>query len=151
MSRKRFRWVVTAVPALALTAAWLVRGLIVVTVAGPSMEPAHRHGDRLLAWRRRRPAVGRVVVVEIPGTGPSSAGDTGDLADRYWMIKRVAAVPGDPVPRERVPALSDVPEERVPSGRLVLLGDNSEFSRDSRRMGYFAADRVLGTVLCRLW
>lgn len=63
------------------------------------------------------------------------------------MIKRVAAVPGDPVPRDEVPALADVPEACVLPGKLVLLGDNPDVSYDSRRAGYFPAERVLGVVV----
>ncbi|MEU4807205.1 S26 family signal peptidase [Actinosynnema sp. NPDC023587] len=63
-----------------------------------------------------------------------------------WLIKRVVAVPGDPVPRDIVPALADVPEDRVPLGMLVLLGDNRDASFDSARFGYFPTDRVLGAV-----
>ncbi|MEV6653453.1 S26 family signal peptidase [Streptomyces sp. NPDC051219] len=38
----------------------------------------------------------------------------------------------------------------MPRGSLVLLGDHHAVSFDSRRVGYFPADRVLGTVLRRL-
>ncbi|MET9295509.1 S26 family signal peptidase [Streptomyces sp. NPDC003077] len=76
---------------------------------------------------------------------PSLAGP-GAVSARRWIIKRVAAAPGDPVPRASVPALATAPEERVPPGRLVLLGDNPGASLDSRQYGYFPIARVLGTV-----
>jgi signal peptidase I len=63
------------------------------------------------------------------------------------MIKRVSAVPGDPVPRDWAPVLARVRGERVPPGRLILLGDNKETSFDSRQVGYFPVERVLGAVL----
>ncbi|MCM6771890.1 S26 family signal peptidase [Nocardia sp. CDC159] len=141
-----------AVTRLAVAA---LRGeLVAVTVRGASMEPAYRSGDRVLVRRGGLPARGDVVVVEHLGIGGepwrrcvhAAAG----LSARRWMIKRVAAAPGDPVPREQVPALARVPETSVPQGRLVLLGDNKRVSFDSRRVGYVPAERVLGTVLCRL-
>jgi signal peptidase I len=58
--------------------------LRVVTVEGPSMVPAFRHGDRLLVWLRpprRTPAVGTVVLVQLP--------------DRPLSVKRLVAVEGD--------------------------------------------------------
>jgi signal peptidase I len=117
------------------------------------MEPTYHHGDRVLVRRGGTPTPGQVVVVEQPASGhrahrgggpPAGAGA---VPDRQWVIKRVAAVPGDPVPRERVPALGDVPEDRVPAGKLVLLGDNHDASLDSRRIGYFSAESILGAVL----
>ncbi|MFF5208912.1 S26 family signal peptidase [Streptosporangium sp. NPDC000396] len=58
--------------------------------------------------------------------------------------------PGDPVPRDRVPGLADVPHDRVPPGKVVLLGGNSEVSYDSRAMGFIPVERILGVVVRRL-
>ncbi|MBL1093452.1 MULTISPECIES: S26 family signal peptidase [Streptomyces] len=140
---------------LLLTArALLGRRVLVVTVRGPSMEPTYRDGDRVLIRRDILPAPGRVVVAEPPwaGTGrgahpvPVPSGTVMALSERDWLIKRVAAVPGDLVPRY-LPSLAQVPEERVPPGQVVLLGDNAEVSLDSRQMGYVPLGRVLGTVV----
>ncbi|MEX2981183.1 S26 family signal peptidase [Streptomyces sp. C36] len=135
----------------------LTRGLVVVTVRGASMSPAFEDGDRVLVRRGSRPAVGQVVVAEHPAPGgtwpdppvPPAAGATA-VHGRAWLIKRVAAVPGDPVPRHHVRSLATTPERHVPPGRLVLLGDNSGISYDSREVGYFPLERVLGTVMRRL-
>ncbi|GAA2230100.1 S26 family signal peptidase [Streptomyces amakusaensis] len=128
-----------------------------MTVRGASMEPSYHDADRVLVRRGLAPAPGEVVVVERPTAGAGwrlppvpRHGRAAEVAARQWLIKRVAAAPGDPVPRDRVPALAAVPEQRVPLGSLVLLGDNREVSFDSRRVGYFPAERVLGTVLRRL-
>lgn len=142
---------------LAVGAALAVRGLVAVTVRGASMEPEYHDGDRVLVRRVAHPATGQVVVVErpVPGIGwpeppvPRGAGAPA-LTGREWLIKRVAAVPGERVPREGIPALAHAVEDVVPPGRLVLLGDNRSISFDSRRVGYFPAERVLGTVLRRL-
>ncbi|WP_369218397.1 S26 family signal peptidase, partial [Streptomyces flavofungini] len=127
--------------------------LVTVRVSGSSMEPAFRAGDGVLVRRRTAPARGAVVVVERPpyrAPWPDAPVAPGAPAHaiyaRQWFIKRVAAVPGDPVPRAEVPALADVPGEHVPEGMLVLLGDNRGESYDSRFVGYFPAARVLGTV-----
>ncbi|GLZ58419.1 MULTISPECIES: S26 family signal peptidase [Micromonospora] len=129
----------------------LTRRLVAVTVDGASMEPTYRDGDRVLVRRGRVPATGHVVVVEYPsvdGKWPlpplRDGASAAEVGRRRWLIKRVAAVPGDPVPRDRVPALA---EERVPPGMVVLLGDNPGSSFDSRRIGYFSGERILGAVL----
>jgi signal peptidase I len=114
-----------------VTCALLARRLVAVTVRGMSMEPTYRDGDRVLVRRGGALTPGQVVVLEESGG---------------WLIKRVAAVPGDPVPRDRVPALAEVREDRVPEGKLVLLGDNQDVSMDSREVGYFPVERVLGAV-----
>ncbi|SED36013.1 Signal peptidase, peptidase S26 [Streptomyces sp. 2224.1] len=138
----------------ALAAARLLgRRVVRVTVRGRSMEPGYHDGDQVLVERGATPSPGHVVVIERqapegqwrqpplrPADGP------GEVQGRHWIIKRVAAVPGDPVPRAAVPALATVPERHVPAGRLVLLGDNPQASLDSRQYGYFPAARVLGIV-----
>lgn len=136
-----------------LASALLARRLVAVTVRGMSMQPTYHDGDRVVARRDLVPTVGQVIVVQRPAleTGwrtlrlPTKAGST-VLSSREWMIKRVVAVPGDPIPRDQIPALANVPEERVPAGKLILLGDNRTASFDSRQVGYFPADQVLGVV-----
>ncbi|MDJ0461235.1 S26 family signal peptidase [Streptomyces sp. H27-C3] len=132
------------------------RRLVAVTVSGRSMEPAHHEGDQVLVRRRAVPVPGAVVVVErppfrSPWTEPPVASTAGPhlIYERQWVIKRVAAVPGDRVPRDGVPALADAPGPVVPPGMLVLLGDNEAESYDSRQVGYFPAARVLGAVVRR--
>ncbi|MCX4774952.1 S26 family signal peptidase [Streptomyces sp. NBC_01260] len=135
--------------------ALLARSMVAVTVRGASMEPLYRDGDRVLVRRRRNPGVGEVVVVEQPmpdgSWSPASpracAPTTVPPSHGTWVIKRVVAVPGDPVPRDLVPSLARVPETRVPAGRLVVLGDNPQASADSRQAGYFPGDRVFGVAL----
>lgn len=142
-------WVVTAI-ALAVIAigVWLVvmrRRYIEVTISGSSMEPAHKPGDRVLV-KRVAPATlrtGEVVVVQRPSRDGSWPADEVHL----WLLKRVAAVPGDPVPRDSVPALVSVTEPTVPPGHLVLLGDAGRGSFDSKQIGYFPMSRVLGVVV----
>ena len=107
------------------------------------------HGDRVLV--RRLPAdrvrAGQVVVVERPLWRDSAwhwPAPQGRVTGRKWMIKRTAAVPGEPVPD----VLDGVVREStVPAGALVVLGDNSAESTDSREMGFIPAGRVLGIAL----
>jgi signal peptidase I len=153
--------------------AWVLRRRVaVVTVSGDSMRPTFQSGDRVLV-RRAGPgqlSTGMVVVIEKPaGAGhwltplPRWPG-----RDREWMIKRVAAVAGDPLPALVQPELplpelplpelplltavarrrlTDPPGTPVPAGQLVVLGDNPGGSFDSRVFGYCPAERVLGVVL----
>ena len=142
--------------ALGGTALWLRGRYVAVTIDGRSMLPTHRPGERLLVRRTTARAVrtGQVVVLGGFG-GPHPAGRRGRATSApdegpTWIIKRVAAVPGDPVPRATVPALAGAPGDQVPPGHLVLLGDNPPYSRDSRQAGYFTADRLLGVVVRRM-
>jgi signal peptidase I len=140
----------TGVLVAALSVLSGLRRLFVVTVHGGSMEPGLRDGDRLLARRVTVAALrrGDVVVLERPDdelrwTGPPHPRAT---ARADLLIKRVAALPGDPPPRDAVPALADHPAALVPPNHLVALGDNHH-SLDSKQIGYFPADRLLGVVL----
>jgi signal peptidase I len=138
---------------LILVGLTLARRLAVATVRGISMLPTYSDGDRVVVRRRLPLAVGQVVVVEQPAPDArwhrpalKAAAGARAVSTRRWMIKRVAAIPGDPVPRNRVPALTDEDGSSVPPGKLVLLGDNQQASYDSRDIGYFPAERVLGVA-----
>lgn len=68
------------------------------------------------------------------------------LDNGRWNIKRVAALPGDPVP----PGVSNVGDAReVPPGSLVVIGDNPH-SADSKQQGFFSAADLLGVMIRRL-
>lgn len=122
---------------------WARRRLLMVSVSGDSMRPAYRSGDRVLV--RRVPA-GRlrredVVLADVAGLVPGRVrADPG----AGYVVKRVAAVPGDPVPAE-VPRRAG--ETEVPRGTFVLLGDNAGHSVDSRHFGYVPAAGLLGKVV----
>jgi signal peptidase I len=123
------------------------RRLVVVEVAGPSMEPVLSSGDRVLVRRARlselRP--GLVVVVEMR---PDTGGPERPPGHREWLIKRVAALPGDRLP-VGVPSPGPGPDHGgvVPPGTFVLLGDNAAWSHDSRTIGCVPAERLLGVMI----
>ena len=112
--------------------------LVRVTVAGSSMAPTLRPGDRVLVRRTTARSVrrGDLVVFARPRE-----------QERTWMIKRVLAVPGDAVPRSEVPVLWGYRDPVVPRGRFVVVGDNPADSYDSRQFGYVRAEGLLGVVV----
>ncbi len=130
---------------------WFRSWLVVVDVDGSSMEPTFHTGDRVLVRRTSLARVGRgdVVVVERPdGPGVWRRSPAGRrVAGQPWMIKRAAALPGQPVPAE---VIGVVTETTVPEGHLVLLGDNIASSYDSRSCGFFPSTRLLGVVVRRM-
>jgi signal peptidase I len=130
---------------------------IVITVTGPSMSPAFEPGDQVLL--RRRPAGrirrGTVIVLREPSphqmwTGlPAVAGRTaGRVGRTSWVIKRVAAAPGDPVPSTVRQAAGGAAV--VPPRTFVVLGDNSAQSADSRQWGFVPTHQVLGVAIRRI-
>ncbi|MEV5557049.1 S26 family signal peptidase [Nonomuraea wenchangensis] len=127
-------------------ALWLRRRYVLITVRGLSMSPTYRDGDRVLIRRVPVAAVrpGQVVVVAAAPPDVAPPDEHG-----HWLLKRVLAVPGDPVPREECPALRSVTDPAVPPGHLVVLGDNPSRSYDSRQAGYITPGRLLGVVTRR--
>ncbi|MBP2327579.1 signal peptidase I [Kibdelosporangium banguiense] len=125
-------------------ARWAAGRWSAVTVSGDSMSPALSDGDRV--WVRRsslpRLRVGDIVVARVPGIARTH--EPGPR-DRVWLIKRVAALPGDPVPQPVSAAVSG--DKRVPPGHLILLSDNAADAVDSRQFGYVAHELVLGRVV----
>jgi len=135
-----------AVVGVAACAAGLRRRIAIVTVEGPSMQPTLADGERVLVRRAGPAAVrrGQIVLIEKPGDGGWRAGPPRWPGDqREWLIKRVAAVPGDRRPPVIPGATAGSP---VPAGQLAVLGDNPSRSLDSRQFGYVPADRILGIV-----
>jgi signal peptidase I len=146
-------------PLLGLTAFLLVGALTVrrvfalVTVTGDSMAPALAPGDRVLVCRAPigRLRRGQLAVVEVPGAdGYQGPPPRGRVDRREWMIKRVAAVPGDTRPDNILPATAGPPGGLVPPGKFVVLGDNAVWSHDSRHIGYIPGDRLLGVAIRRV-
>ncbi|KHD76748.1 S26 family signal peptidase [Actinoplanes utahensis] len=136
MKRYAFYLIGTLAPVL-LGVLALRRALLVVEVTGASMEPTHRSGDRLLAVRGGRPGRGDVVLLRHPEAASRPAG-----ASEY-LVKRVAAMPGDPVPDTVAPVAG---AGVVPPGSCVVLGDSPD-SVDSRTWGFVPCSDVAGRVL----
>jgi len=112
--------------------------LLVIRVDGASMAPAFRAGDTVLTIRRAlRPNVrrGDVVVCRRPAGMPGP--------DEF-LIKRVVAIAGDPVPDDPVKA-----GQTISAGRVYVRGDG-ERSLDSRVFGAIPTDHVIGHVVARL-
>ena len=114
---------------LVMLACMLSVGPCRVSVKGLSMAPALLPGDHLLVRPARTLRRGDLVVVKDPD------------AEGRWVVKRVAALPGQSV----------TVEGRVlqAGGGIVLLGDNAERSTDSRHYGAVPVDAVHGRVWYR--
>jgi signal peptidase I len=143
---------VTASLAMTVLGVLLVRRrLAVVEVSGSSMQPTLTTGDRVLVRRATMDDLrsGLVVVVEKPRpdggwAGPAPSWPPGQ---REWLIKRVAALPGERRPAAVPPPGSEPGNAVVPQGMFVILGDNVAWSHDSRMIGYIPAERLLGIMI----
>jgi signal peptidase I len=130
----------------------LRRRLAVVTIAGHSMLPAFLDGDRVLVRRAGLDdlRVGQVIVFERPGNdGSWTTAPPGwpAVGGREWLIKRVAAIPGDVRPDALLPPATAGAETTVPAGKIVVLGDNQTRSYDSRQLGYVPDERLVCIVV----
>lgn len=148
---------------IALLLAFLLRMFVfdVVMVEGSSMHPTLESGDRLivlkLGYRFRLPEHGDIVVFRNPDN------------PRVNYIKRVIGVEGDRVeikdgkvyvngkalvePYIAEPTLGEYPETVVPEGTIFVMGDNRNFSRDSRnsQVGFIPLENVVGKAKIRIW
>ncbi|MBN2339056.1 MAG: signal peptidase I [Acidobacteria bacterium] len=95
-----------------------------------SMEPSVHAGDYVLAdktaYDRMAPQKGDIVIFVNPD----------NRSQRY--IKRIEALPGDPVPT------SDGGVLEVPHGSVFVTGDNLQRSRDSRHFGFVPLRDIVG-------
>ena len=134
---------------------WLSQTVRIGEILSDSMSPTLRRGDkyviRIDAYRHEAPKQGDILVIRRP--------ENGEL-----LVKRVIGVGGDEVgvmfgrgwvngawldepyidPR---PGIREFPTlARVPDGHLFLMGDNRNFSEDSRDIGTLPAANVMGRV-----
>ncbi|MGW4962935.1 S26 family signal peptidase [Nonomuraea sp. NPDC004186] len=135
-------WVLAVVGgAVALGLAYVRRRFVAVTITGTSMAPTYSGGERVLVVRAGvdRLRRGDIVVVRWAAT------DSIPLL----LIKRVAGVAGDPIPADVATAVSRPAGTPIPAGKFIVLGDNSDWSLDSRTVGFFDGESLLGTTVKR--
>jgi signal peptidase I len=119
------------------------RRLVLVNVYGTSMEPTLSDGARVLVRRRR---LAQLAVGDVAVLAPPKAAQAPEWQCSTWHVKRVAALPGDPLPAG-VPGPGGA--IRVPPDTVVVLGDNPVGS-DSREWGPYPAAGLVGTMICQL-
>ena len=150
--------------AIAVVAVILVRTFVVqpFVVSGASMEPTFYDGNYLLidelTYRFREPIRGEVVVFRYPGDHKS------------FYVKRVIGLPGEEVKLEEGKIsvsddkeiilneqyLSQITtpgsfEVQLENDEYFVMGDNRNFSFDSRSWGPLTRDEIVGLVRVRLW
>ncbi len=150
---------------IAVVAVFLVRNFIAqpFLVSGSSMEPTFLNGNYLLVdeltYRFREPERGEVIVFRYP------------LDRRAYYIKRIIGLPGERllIQEGKVSIFTNGKEKTLQEpyvfGRetrgdfdIVLgqdeyfvMGDNRDFSLDSRSWGTLSREDIIGIVRLRLW
>lgn len=159
-------WEVLEVVLVAVITVFLIRSFLVqpFLVSGASMEPNFSSGNYLLidevAYRFREPKRGEVIVFKYP-QNPS-----------IYYIKRIIGLPGETVKIEKgtvdiiktTGSEEMLPEGYLPPGTLTsgnvnrtlgpaeyfMLGDNRNYSFDSRGWGPMDKKYIVGLVRLRL-
>lgn len=131
--------------ALLFTLAFLIYALKnfhTVQIKGESMEPTLQPGDRLLISKAYW-LVGDIVQNDIAVFRNPEGGEP--------LIKRVIGLGGDPINFEVAPTSWSLQrgEYRVPEGMYYAVGDNRPVSEDSRNLGPFDTQSVIGKVVAR--
>jgi len=150
---------------ISLVAVFLVRSFVAqpFLVSGSSMEPGFTDGNYLLvdevSYRLREPERGEVIVFRYPKN------------HKAFYIKRIIGLPGETVQIERgkVTVKSSAKEEVLEEGyatpswtsgntnltlsesQYFVMGDNRNFSFDSRSWGPVKKEEIVGLVRFRLW
>jgi signal peptidase I len=102
------------------------------------MAPAYHDGERVLL-RRGGYRTGDVIMFRAPAVLSVPAHDVD------WLMKRVAAVAGDPVPANLTKRAGCA---TVPAGRLLVRSDAPD-GLDSRQLGLIDHHDVIGVVSAR--
>lgn len=152
--------------AIAVAVVFVVRAFVAqpFLVSGSSMEPSFSNGDYLLvdeiSYRARDPQRGEVIVFRYPGD------------HRSFYIKRIIGLPGERVVTagghvtiyeadgsQKTLAESYVTQQSfsgavdvtLKSDQYFVMGDNRDFSFDSRAWGPLGKPDIAGLVRFRLW
>lgn len=161
-------WEIVEVVLVAVIAVLIIRNFLVqpFLVSGSSMEPNFSSGDYLLidelTYQLRTPQRGEAIVFHYPG-------DEGQ-----YYIKRIIGLPGETIeikggqvtilnsqnPNGFVVNENYLPadfktsgDEKVvlPADQYFVLGDNRNYSFDSRSWGNLTKKEIVGLVRLRLW
>jgi signal peptidase I len=131
-----------------------------------------RFSDRVLAnrfiYHFRNPHRGEIVVFKTPPRAEAAcSGAAGNGGDTF--VKRLIALPGDrwreqdgyiyingaklsePYIEPQRRDADTIPEQTVPKGQYIMLGDNRSSSCDSRRWGPVPRKNLIGPVFATYW
>jgi signal peptidase I len=155
-----FETVIIAVVAVVLIRTFVIQPFL---VSGSSMEPSFENGNYLLVdeltYRFREPERGEVIVFKSPTDGHS------------YYIKRIIGLPGESlvINGDRVSIVKDGEENvleenyildknggrryevKLDEDEYFVMGDNRDFSFDSRSWGALKDSNITGLVRFRLW
>ncbi|MFN2108380.1 MAG: signal peptidase I [Anaerolineae bacterium] len=149
----------TVIPALVIAIAINLFLAQATQVLGQSMEPNLHTSQRLVvekvSYHFHGPRRGDIVVIDLPEAGPE------------LLIKRVVGLPGDTISSQRgqvfingepldepyisSPGGRDIPEQVVPPLHVFVMGDNRQFSNDSRNFGTVPIDNIVGRAWFSYW
>lgn len=135
-------------------------------IKGASMEPNFFNGEYLLTdkitYRFREPLRGDVVVFEAPQANGEEfikrviavSGETMRINDGAIYINGIKLVEYYLPANTKTPAgmfLKEEEEIYVPANHYIVLGDNRDFSSDSRAWGFITKDKVTGRAWIIYW
>ncbi len=149
----------TVIPALIIAVGINLFLAQATQVQGQSMEPNLHTAQRLVVekvtYHFHGPRRGDIVVIDLPEAGPE------------LLIKRVIALPGETIfsqggqvsingelldePYITSPGGRDVVEQVVPPLHVFVMGDNRQFSNDSRNFGPVPIDHIIGRAWFSYW
>jgi signal peptidase I len=167
-TRTTLEW--TAVIAVALAVAFLIRAYVVQTYFIPSvsMEPTLQIGDHILvlkaAYDFTSPAIGDVVVFKAPPKEHENCSDP-DVQD---LVKRIIALPGDKIYSKgnqifvdgaplhqpwqyTQPLGTPITLQVVAPNSYFVMGDNRSNSCDSRVWGDVPRGNIIGKAIFIFW
>lgn len=150
MNMKRKYAVVINIGLAVLAALWLSHYYRLAVVSGRSMEPALSQGDLVVVKMGVMPKRGDIAVIDsevlhnrIIKRVIAVAGDTVMVSDEeLWINGRVLEEEYIKEPYEHISDFFIVPPQRI-----YVLGDNRNFSRDSRMIGFIPMEEITGVLI----
>lgn len=148
-------------------------------VSGSSMEPTLHDGDKVFVWQLNlsidREEIVVMNAIHYPNINPITFEPIPTTISDKYFVKRVWGLPGDSIDYEEfenhielyvndvlIQTITDNSAQSImkhlieevsyviPEHKYLLLGDNIQFSKDSRSFGFVDEKDILGSVHVRL-
>lgn len=147
--KELFEWLIAL--AIGIIIITLIRSTVLTTyhIEGDSMLPTLQTNDQVLVLRNTSIDYGDIVILDRPNDSDIVKRVIGLPGDRIEFKNSVLYLNGEALEEDYIASDNYVMKDQlytVSANSLFVLGDNRDKSLDSRQLGEFTTDQIIGEV-----